>query len=202
MRFTRFILLCITIFLVGTGCEGTGNPNPFVGVMPSLDLQYDKASDKLERKYEAKDVIDIDKYDREEEKIDDRFEKKMSNEVARLVGTSMPCKSLDDVCTIVNEEAICYGSGSTLCYKAKVTFKEKVHFFGQFMMWDVYYLDAEGNCLVEGKQMMSPKADEVALAYDFIPGNVYDLTIAFSDYSDDPKLFQKEFAGVAVKPKK
>ena len=95
---------------------------------------------------------------------------------------------------------MCVEGTNYLAYQVQVTFSKTFHILGQLMVWDIFYLDSNGEYLQEGKQTMLPHDGEVSLSHDFVPGKTYDMTIIFTSYGKDRELFQKEFCGLAIKP--
>lgn len=199
--FVKFSILFFSIVLLAASCEGNGKPNPYVGVMPSINLQQYQAKERLVKNTKTKNARYMRKYDR----IIDRFEKKRFAEVERLAGTSMPCKSLDDNFHVVNNTAICEGGSSILKYHAKVYFKESVHVIDHLSLI-IKYVDSEGNVIKNaGMLAMNPKSSGMSGSGYFDSGTVYDLYFSFANfaitgYSDDPKLFQQKFSGVTLEP--
>lgn len=200
--FIRIAALSVLLFIFGSCGSSTAPSNPFVGSIPTLIVQWGEDMERLEEKFNSSRKPNYEKYEAEKKKINYQYNEKIVSEMKKLVGKTVPCKSLSDICTVVNNEAVCTGGENYLTYRIQVTFNKPLHIVGQLLVWDVNYLDSEGNLIQKGKQTMSPKDENVSISHDFIPGKTYEMSIIFTSFGDDYEVFQKEFSGIAVQPVK
>jgi len=200
--FIRIAALLVPLFIIGACGSSTAPSNPYVGKIPTLMVQWGEDLDRLEEKFNSSRKPNFEKYDADKKRLNYQYNEKLVTETKKLVGKTMPCKSLSDMCTVVNDEAVCVGGENYLTYKIQVTFDRPLSIVGQLLVWDVNYLDSEGNPLQEGKQTMSPNDGIVSLFHEFVPGKTYEMSIVFTSFGNDYEVFQKEFSGIAVKPVK
>lgn len=200
--FIRIAALLVLLFIIGACGSSTAPSNPFVGNIPTLLVQWGEDMERLEEKFNSSRKPNYEKYAAEEKRLNYQYNEKVKSEMEKLVGKTMPCKSTSDLCAVVNNEAVCIGGESYLTYKIQVTFNRPLDIVGQLLVWDVNYLDSEGNPLQNGKQTMSPNDGKVSLFHDFVPGKTYEMSIVFTSFGDDYEVFQKEFSGIAVQPVK
>lgn len=199
-HFKLFAALAVSVLALGACGSPSGPSNPYVGNIPSLQVQWEQELDRLDTKFNSSKHSDYDKYQADKKKINYQYGEKIEAEKQKLIGKTIPCSSLSDACSVVNDEAVCVEGSNYLMYRAMVTFNKTVHILGELLVWDVFYLDSNGGHLQEGKQTMSPRDGEVSLSHDFVPGKTYQLSIVFTSYGSDRELFQKEFSSLAIQP--
>ena len=77
--------LTLTLFALGSCGTPSGPANPYVGIIPSLQTQWEQELNRLDEKYQSSRNSDYEKYLADREKINNQFVKSASLRGSKVI---------------------------------------------------------------------------------------------------------------------